>query len=128
MLSKVIDEMDITTLRIAEDLLFLFEALSRGINTRKSNEFMYDNRSMVDKNLAESREVWTGMFKNKEDRPDNYYQSDEHYKSLKYIQKKYPHIIKIFKDENGKKKNRIAWKKIYKPINYGPSLEEFFDV
>ncbi len=128
MLSKVIDEMDITTLRIAEDLLFLFEALSRGINTRKSNEFMYDNRSMVDKNLAESREVWTGMFKNKEDRPDNYYQSDEHYKSLKYIQKKYPHIIKIFKDENGKKKNRIAWKKIYKPINYGPSLEEFYDV
>jgi hypothetical protein len=128
MLSKVIDEMDITTLRIAEDLLFLFEALSRGINTRKSNEFMYDNRSMVDKNLAESREVWTGMFENKEDRPDNYYQSDEHYKSLKYIQKKYPHIIKIFKDENGKKKNRIAWKKIYKPINYGPSLEEFFDV
>ena len=128
MLSKVIDEMDITTLRIAEDLLFLFEALSRGINTRKSNEFMYDNRSMADKNLAESREVWTGMFKNKEDRPDNYYQSDEHYKSLKYIQKKYPHIIKIFKDENGKKKNRIAWKKIYKPINYGPSLEEFYDV
>ena len=126
MLSKVIDEMDITTLRIAEDLLFLFEALSRGINTRKSNEFMYDNRSMVDKNLAESREVWTGMFKNKEDRPDNYYQSDEHYKSLKYIQKKYPHIIKIFKDENGKKKNRIAWKKLYKPINYGISLEEFF--
>ena len=128
MLSKVIDEMDIATLRIAEDVLFLFEALSRGINTRKSNEFMYDNRSMVDKNLAESREVWTGMFENKEDRPDNYYQSDEHYKSLKYIQKKYPHIIKIFKDENGKKKNRIAWKKIYKPINYGPSLEEFFDV
>jgi len=126
MLSKVIDEMDITTLRIAEDLLFLFEALSRGINTRKSNEFMYDNRSMVDKNLAESREVWTGMFKNKEDRPDNYYQSDEHYKSLNYIQKKYPHIIKIFKDENGKKKNRIAWKKLYKPINYGISLEEFF--
>jgi len=128
MLSKVIDEMDIAALRIAEDLLFLFEALSRGINTRKSNEFMYDNRSMVDKNLAESREVWTGMFKNKEDRPDNYYQSDEHYKSLDYIQKKYPHIIKIFKDENGKKKNRIAWKKLYKPINYGSSLEEFYDV
>ena len=128
MLSKVIDEMDITTLRIAEDLLFLFEALSRGINTRKSNEFMYDNRSMADKNLAESREVWTGMFKNKEDRPDNYYQSDEHYKSMDYIQKKYPNIIQIFKDENGKKKNRISWKKLYKPINYGSSLEEFYDV
>lgn len=125
MISKVIDEMDIATLRIAEDVLFLFEALSRGINTRKSNEFMYDNRSMVDKNLAESREVWTGMFKNKEDRPDNYYQSDEHYKSMDYIQKKYPHIIQIFKDENGKKKNRIAWKKLYNSRNTG-SLSEFF--
>ena len=128
MISKVIDEMDITTLRVAEDLLFLLEALSRGINTRKSNEFMYDNRSMVDKNLAETREVWTGMFKNKEDRPANMYQSDEHYKSLDYIQKKYPGKIKIFKDANGKKKNRIAWKKLYKPINYGSSLEEFYDV
>lgn len=125
MISKVIDEMDIATLRIAEDVLFLFEALSRGINTRKSNVFMYDNRSMVDKNLAESREVWTGMFKNKEDRPDNYYQSDEHYKSMDYIQKKYPHIVHIFKDENGKKKNRIAWKKLYNSRNTG-SLSEFF--
>ncbi len=125
MISKVIDEMDITSLRIAEDVLFLFEALSRGINTRKSNEFMYDNRSMVDKDLAESREVWTGMYKNKEDRPDNYYQSDEHYKSMDYIQKKYPHIIQIFKDDNGKKKNRIAWKKLYNSRNTG-SLSEFF--
>jgi len=125
MISKVIDEMDIASLRIAEDVLFLFEALSRGINTRKSNEFMYDNRSMVDKDLAESREVWTGMYKNKEDRPDNYYQSDEHYKSMDYIQKKYPHIIQIFKDDNGKKKNRIAWKKLYNSRNTG-SLSEFF--
>ena len=125
MISKVIDEMDITSLRIAEDVLFLFEGLSRGINTRKSNEFMYDNRSMVDKDLAESREVWTGMYKNKEDRPDNYYQSDEHYKSMDYIQKKYPHIIQIFKDDNGKKKNRIAWKKLYNSRNTG-SLSEFF--
>ena len=117
--------MDIASLRIAEDVLFLFEALSRGINTRKSNEFMYDNRSMVDKDLAESREVWTGMYKNKEDRPDNYYQSDEHYKSMDYIQKKYPHIIQIFKDDNGKKKNRIAWKKLYNSRNTG-SLSEFF--
>ena len=49
MISKIIDEMDICSLRIAEDVLFLYEAMSRGVNTRKSTEWMFDNRSLVDK-------------------------------------------------------------------------------
>ena len=62
MISKVIDEMDITSVRVSEDMLFLYEALSRGINSRKSEEWVFDNRSQVDKNLQDTRIVWKGMF------------------------------------------------------------------
>ena len=123
MISKVIDEMDITSLRIAEDVLFLYEALSRGINTRKSTEWMYDNRSMVDKDLQDSRVVWTDMYDKKEDKPKNFYQSEEHYKAMRYIQEKYPHGVKIF-EKDGKMKNVKYWKKVYRPS--GSSLESFF--
>jgi len=125
MLSEVIDDMDICSLRIAEDVLFLYEVLSRGINTRKSTEWMYDNRSMVQKDLSDTREVWTGMFKNVEDRPDNYYQSDAHYDAMRYIQSKYPHGVKIF-EKDGKMKNRKYWKKVYNP-KYSDNLENFLN-
>jgi len=125
MLSEVIDDMDICSLRIAEDVLFLYEVLSRGINTRKSTEWMYDNRSMVQKDLSDTREVWTGMFKNVEDRPDNYYQSDAHYDAMRYIQSKYPHGVKIF-EKDGKIKNRKYWKKVYNP-KYSDNLENFLN-
>lgn len=126
MLSEVIDDMDICSLRIAEDVLFLYEVLSRGINTRKSTEWMYDNRSMVQKDLSDTREVWTGMFKNVEDRPDNYYQSDAHYDAMRYIQSKYPHGVKIF-EKDGKMKNRKYWKKVYNPKYSGNNLENFLN-
>jgi len=125
MLSEVIDDMDICSLRIAEDVLFLYEVLSRGINTRKSTEWMYDNRSMVQKDLSDTREVWTGMFKNVEDRPDNYYQSDAQYDAMRYIQSKYPHGVKIF-EKDGKMKNRKYWKKVYNP-KYSGNLENFLN-
>jgi len=125
MLSEVIDDMDICSLRIAEDVLFLYEVLSRGINTRKSTEWMYDNRSMVQKDLSDTREVWTGMFKNVEDRPDNYYQSDAHYDAMRYIQSKYPHGVKIF-EKDGKMKIRKYWKKVYNP-KYSDNLENFLN-
>jgi len=124
MLSEVINDMDICSLRIAEDVLFLFEALSRGINTRKSTEWMYDNRSMVQKDLSDTREVWTGMFKNVEDRPVNYYQSEAHYDAMRYIQSKYPHGVKIF-EKDGKMKNRKYWRKVYQPRDTS-NLTEFF--
>jgi len=123
MISKVIDDMDITSLRIAEDVLFLYEALSRGINTRRSTEWMYDNRSLFDKSLKESRVVWKEMFE-EDEQPVNYYQSDAHYDAMAYIQKKYPHGVKIF-EKDGKRKNVKYWKKVYKPKNTSP-FEDFF--
>ena len=86
---------------------------------------MYDNRSMVQKDLSDTREVWTGMFKNVEDRPDNYYQSDAHYDAMRYIQSKYPHGVKIF-EKDGKMKNRKYWKKVYNP-KYSDNSENFLN-
>ena len=129
MLSKIIDDIDICSLRIAEDVLFLYEILSRGINTRNSTEWMYDNRSMSDKNLAKSRVVWTEMYKDGDEKPANYYQSKEHYEAMRFIQKKYPHGVKIF-EKDGKMKNVKYWKKVYKPLGSdgtpSASLESFF--
>ena len=122
MLSKVIDDMDITSIRIAEDVLFLFEVLSRGINTRKATEWLYENQSLFDKTLQESRLVWTAMF-DKNDQPENYYQTDIHMDAIRYIQSKYPHALKI-SEKDGKIKNTKYWKKAYKPS--GTSLESFF--
>ena len=122
MISEVIDEMDISSVRVSEDMLFLYEALSRGINSRKSEEWMFDNRSQVDKDLQDSRIVWKGMFEGK-DTPEDYFQTDEHYDCMKYIQKKFPHGVKIF-EKDGKMKNVKYWKKVYKPKNSN-TLEGF---
>lgn len=125
MISKVIDEMDICSLRVAEDVLFLYEALSRGINTRRSTEWMFDNRSMTDKKLADTREVWTGMFEDKDRPTKGYYQTDEHYDALRYIQRKYPHGMKIY-EKDGKMANTKFWKKVYRPsVADGASLTDF---
>jgi len=123
MLSEVLPEMDLTSIRIAEDVLFIYECLSRGINTRQSTEWMYDNGSLK-KDMQSSRVIWTDMHK---EQPKDHFQTDEHYGALEYIQKKYPEGIKIY-EKDGRRKNTKYWKKVYQSINYGPSLEEFFDV
>ena len=113
MVSKVIDDMDITSLRVAEDVLFMYEALARGVNSRKASEWIYDNRSMFEKDLQDSRIVWTEMYTDGE-LPESFYQSDAHYDAMRYIQKKYPHAVKIYK-KNGKMHNIKYWKKVYNP-------------
>ena len=120
MLSKVIDDMDITPIRVAQDVLFMYEALSRGINSRLSTEWIFDNKSLNTKSLVGTSAVWEDPFNKQRDgrygfeQPDDYYQSDLHYDSLRYIQRKYPHAMKIY-ERNGKRKNTKYWKKVYKP-------------
>jgi|TARA_B110000116_G_scaffold173151_1_gene149725 hypothetical protein len=121
MLSKEIDDMDITSIRIAEDVLFIFECLSRGINTRQSTEWMYSNGSLK-KDMQESRVVWTDMHK---EQPKDHFQTDEHYQALEYIHKKFPDGIKIY-EKDGKRKNTKYWKKVYVP-SQKTSLESFFN-
>ena len=128
MLSKIIDDIDICSLRVAEDVLFLFEVLSRGINTRKSNKWIYDNKSITNKELQDSRVVWTEMYKD-EERPDNYYTSKETIEAMRFIQQRYPHGVKIYEND-GKTKNVKYWKRVYKPLasdgTPSASLESFF--
>lgn len=120
MLSKELPTMDLTTIRIAEDVLFMYECLSRGINTRQSTEWTYDNGSLK-KDMQSTRIVWTDMH---EEQPDDHFQTDKHYDALEYIQKKFPEGIKIY-EKDGKRKNTKYWKKVYKKRNIA-TLESFF--
>lgn len=108
MISEIVDELDVS-IRVAEDLLFLFECLSNGINTRMSNEFLYLNKSESSE-LKNRRPIWQNLFK--EQMPKDYFQTDEHYEALKYIKNKFPKGIKIY-EEDGVKKNEKYWKKVY---------------
>jgi len=120
MLSEVLPEMDLTSIRVAEDVLFIYECLSRGINTRQSTEWMYDNGSLK-KDMQSSRVIWTDMH---EEQPKDHFQTDEHYMALEYIRTKFPEGIKIY-EKDGRRKNTKYWKKVYQSINYGTSLENF---
>ena len=123
MLSQELHDMDITSIRVSEDVLFIFECLSRGINTRQSTEWMYDNGSLK-KEMQSTREVWTGMYKDKE-QPKDHFQTDEHYDALAYIQKKFPHGIKIY-EKDGRRKNTKYWKRVYKPFLKGNKTKSAF--
>ena len=110
MISREIDNMDITPIRVASDVLFIYECLSRGINTRLSTEWTFDNRS-VTRELSNTRILWEGMYKKQ---PADYFQTDEHYDALRYIQGKFPFCMKIY-ERNGRRKNTKYWKRAYNP-------------
>ncbi len=119
-LAPFVDELD-TSIRIGEDLLFLFDCMSRGMNTRISNEYLYENKSLRSI-MKGKRPIWEEI-----EKKDNQivYQTDDHINAMKYIQKKYPHAMDIF-IEDGKYKFRKYWKKIYnKKVEL--NLESFYD-
>ena len=113
MVSKIIDDINITELRTGEDILFLFECLSRGINTRLSMEWLHNNKSMHDKKMKDTRVIWTGMYSVDENIPtmNEIYQNG--FDVVEQIQKKFPMGIKIY-EKNGIKKHIRYWKKVYK--------------
>ena len=126
MVSKIIDDINVTELRTGEDILFLFECLSRGINTRLSIEWLHDNKSMSSyKTMKDSRIVWTEMYAKDEEIPsmEEIYQNDHNQKAVEHIQKRFPMGIKIY-EKNGVKKHTRYWKRVYKPATES-SLESF---
>lgn len=126
MVSKIIDDINVTELRTGEDILFLFECLSRGINTRLSTEWLHDNKSMSSyKKMKDSRLVWTGMYGEDEEIPsmDEIYQNEHNQNAVEEIQKRFPMGIKIY-EKNGVKKHTRYWKRVYKPATES-SLENF---
>jgi len=124
-LSKIIDKIEIAPegLRISEDVLFIFECLANGLNTRVSNEWLYYNTSCLTKELDGTRVIWEGMYGD-EEQPDDFDLTDENYDALKFIQKRYPHGIS-FSERNGKRSNTKKWKSVYRPKTES-SLESFF--
>lgn len=108
MIAEVIDDAD-TSIRVAEDVLFLFECLSRGINTRSATEFFTTNKSLG-KEMRGRRPVWEGMF---DQMPKDHFQTAEHYDALRHIADRFPEGMKIF-EKDGRMKNRKSWKKVYR--------------
>lgn len=119
MLSEIASDLD-TSVRISEDVLFLFECLSKGINTRIMNEFLYSNKSLTAE-FRNKRPAWEDLFEN--EMPKDYFQTKEHYDALRYIQKMFPEGITIF-EEDGRMKNVKHWKKLYKQKNTN-TIESF---
>jgi hypothetical protein len=116
---NIVDKVD-TSIRVAEDLLFLFDCISNGINTRRSNEFLYFNKSEA-KEFQNCRPIWNDMFS---DSPKNVFETKEHYEALEYIRNKYPNGITFFQ-ENGVTKHKKHLKDVYKPLSQS-SLDNFF--
>ena len=117
MTSKIIDDVNVTELRTGEDILFLFECLSRGINTRLSMEWLHDNKSMSSyKKMKDTRIVWTEMYNKDEEVPsmEKIYQNKHNQDAIEHIQKRFPAGIKIY-EKNGVKKHTRYWKKVFKP-------------
>lgn len=109
-LDRIVNDLD-TSIRVAEDVQFMFECLDAGINTRMSNEFLYTNKSAT-KELESSRPIWEDMF---DEMPKCHFQTDEHYEALAHIQRSFPHAIELFTTPDGQRKNRKSWKKAYRP-------------
>jgi hypothetical protein len=118
-ISKIIDDLD-TPVRVAEDVLFLLECMSRGINTRMINEFTYANKSLSSE-LKGRRPVWEDIW---DDMPKDYFQTDEHYDAMRIVQYRFPDAITIY-EEDGRMKNTKHWKKAYKPKETS-TLKGFF--
>lgn len=117
--SDILDDLDLTSVRVGEDVCFLLSLLTRGYSNRVSNEFATYNHSNNNKNMKST--VWDQQ---------TYEQT---LKDHKYLEKLFPGIYNIIYDENGNRqkggyrnfgKSKIEWSKAYKERS--SSLENFF--
>lgn len=107
-IAGIIDQID-TSVRVAEDCMFLFCALTNGINSRMLLTYSYKNYS-EGKSYDNIRPVWQGLYSDGKV-PKDYYATLEHYNALVKVRNKYPFIT--FKEQNGEVVNRKHWKKAY---------------
>jgi hypothetical protein len=117
--SDILSELDLTSVRVGEDVCFLLGLLTRGYGNRVSNEFATHNHS---NNKKIKSTVWDQ-------------QTDEQtLKDQKYLEKLFPDIYNILYDDNGKimkggyrnfGKSKIVWTKAFRESS--SSLENFFN-
>ena len=105
----ILPELDLTSVKVAEDTYFLLQMLTRGFGNRVSNEFLFHNSSVHKKSVKS--DIWDAQtFENT--RRDH-----------EYIASKLPDFFKVLYDENGDRvaggfrnfgKTRVSWSKAYK--------------
>lgn len=118
--SEHIDDMYLTDVRVAEDLLLILGLLSRGYRNRVSNEFLFSNQSIASK--KEESVLWDNT------------KFDEVHEDHKFVEKVFPKYFKIIYDEDKKRapggfrdmgKLSIKWTQAYKDSQLN-TLETFF--
>lgn len=117
--AKHIDNMYLTNVKVAEDILLILGLLSRGYRNRISNEFIVSYKNATKKNDSV---LWDST------------EFEEVHKDHKFIEKMFPRYYKILYDENNERipggyqnfgKTKIQWTKAYKESQI-PKLDKFF--
>lgn len=121
--TDILDDLDLTSVRVGEDACFLLSLLSRGYGNRVSDEFVIYNTSNNDKKMKST--VWDQQT------------YDQTLADHKYLEKLFPGVYTILYDKDGKRieggyrnfgKSKIEWSKAYKNANRkDSSLESFFN-
>ena len=119
----ILNDLDLTSVRVGEDVCFLLSLLTRGYGNRVSNEFVTFNHSNNNKKMKST--IWDQQ---------TYEQT---LKDHKYLEKLFPGIYTILYDKEGNRmkggyrdfgKSKISWSKAYKTnAKSDTSLESFFN-
>lgn len=115
-----LSELDLTSVKVAEDTYFLLQLLDRGYGNKVSQEFVFFNQSVHKKSMQST--IWDEQT------------FQDTLKDHKIVEAAFPGIFTILYDENGERvkggfrnygKVRVKWSKAYnKKLG---SLEHLFD-
>jgi hypothetical protein len=122
--NQLLPKMDLTSVKVFEDVCFLLSLLVNGYGNRVSSEFVYNNISISKKNYTST--IWDSQT------------AEQTTKDHQYLEKLFPGIFQIKYDESGNRvqggfrnvgKTQINWKKAYK-FNLNEeqsSIEKYFE-
>jgi hypothetical protein len=120
--ADILDDLELTRVKVAEDAVFLLSLLSRGYGNRVSQEFIFHNHSVHKKDMEST--VWD----------EQTYEQTLH--DHKIVESMFPGIFSILYDEKtGERvgggfrnfgKSKIRWSKAYQSAQVG-NLEHLFN-
>lgn len=105
----MLSDLNLISVKVAEDTYFLLQMLMRGFGNRVSNEFLFQNKSVNSKKIVS--DIWDAQT------------FDNTLRDHKYIEGNTKGFFKVLLDEHGKRieggfrnfgKTRVQWKKAYK--------------
>ena len=105
----ILPDLDLTSVKVAEDTYFLLQMLTRGFGNRVSNEYLFKNTSVHKKSIKS--DIWDKQtFENTQ-------------RDHEYIASKFPDFFKVLYNPDGSRlaggfrnygKTRVEWSKAYK--------------